>query len=642
MQWSRARGGPAMLVLLLGLVVMATWVPAPVSAADADDAVPPQAPSIVLAFAGLNEVSAEFGFQASAQIGKAIARSIHAANTAIQLRSAAGGLFAQRSLAAFFGTSDAVGDLDFPKVYCDVNAPAALRRCYVIAVQTNVRRVTSTIWIAVSRHFDPSNLTGDWCRYTLDARRNVGTPNASHPDFLSLGMGADKLVITTNQHRFTNLSIFTFAVIRVMNKLALANNSIACPRLPPVAVFQPSPTAGSNRIRSVQPVQHYSGPPSIPGAANPVYLVNTTNDVNRAYLVWRLVNLAPVVLQGPFIVVGRLTYDFPDNAPQPGTTVKLDTGDPRVAQAAGFGSFFEVVHATKCGTRACIQWVRFQATPGGASLNQQTVIGLPGAFLYKPGVAVNRAGTSAVVFHVSSALTGGFLRSQVLVKSFAAPAFPSPLLSVTPAGTCAYPGDLPDRTVSFKPGEYPGGQTDPVDLSSFWMVSERATSIGGVCRWDTRIVKIAGTPSGQFQLTVTKAGTGRGRVTSAPPGIDCGATCSARFDAGARVTLTAFPESGSVFGGFSGGGCSGAGACTVTLLADTTVTATFGGSYYATSLFGPVRPVAAAVSLVLVVGLAVPQLLTGSAFGRRSGTRSIPSRPDPRRAGRRGPGSAGN
>ena len=38
-------------------------------------------------------------------------------------------------------------------------------------------------------------------------------------------------------------------------------------------------------------------------------------------------------------------------------------------------------------------------------------------------------------------------------------------------------------------------------------------------------------------LTVTKAGNGTGTVTSTPPGISCGSTCSAIF--GGVVTLTA-------------------------------------------------------------------------------------------------------
>src|SRR5207249_2690121 len=76
-------------------------------------------------------------------------------------------------------------------------------------------------------------------------------------------------------------------------------------------------------------------------------------------------------------------------------------------------------------------------------------------------------------------------------------------------------------------------------------------------------------------LAVTRAGTGRGTVTSNPAGINCGATCSASFDSGTFVTLTATPASGSIFTGWSGGGCFGTGTCSVTLTASTTVTARF-------------------------------------------------------------------
>ena len=77
-----------------------------------------------------------------------------------------------------------------------------------------------------------------------------------------------------------------------------------------------------------------------------------------------------------------------------------------------------------------------------------------------------------------------------------------------------------------------------------------------------------------FTLTVTKAGTGTGTVTSAPAGINCGATCAAPFASGTQVTLTAAPTTGSTFTGW-GAPCSGTGTCVVTLTAATTVTATF-------------------------------------------------------------------
>jgi hypothetical protein len=80
-----------------------------------------------------------------------------------------------------------------------------------------------------------------------------------------------------------------------------------------------------------------------------------------------------------------------------------------------------------------------------------------------------------------------------------------------------------------------------------------------------------------FGLAVVKIGAGTGTVTSAPAGIACGASCSASYPSGTAVTLSAAAATGSTFTGWSGGGCSGAGTCTVTLTAGTTVSATFTG-----------------------------------------------------------------
>jgi hypothetical protein len=78
-----------------------------------------------------------------------------------------------------------------------------------------------------------------------------------------------------------------------------------------------------------------------------------------------------------------------------------------------------------------------------------------------------------------------------------------------------------------------------------------------------------------YTLNVSKTGVGTGTIASAPVGIDCGASCSFDFEENTQVTLTATPAVGSQFAGWSGGGCSGTGTCTVTLTAQTAVSAEF-------------------------------------------------------------------
>ena len=76
-------------------------------------------------------------------------------------------------------------------------------------------------------------------------------------------------------------------------------------------------------------------------------------------------------------------------------------------------------------------------------------------------------------------------------------------------------------------------------------------------------------------LTVSKTGTGSGTVTSSPAGINCGLDCSETYTINTVVTLTATSAAGSMFSGWSGGGCSGNGTCTVTMADAKSVTATF-------------------------------------------------------------------
>ncbi len=78
----------------------------------------------------------------------------------------------------------------------------------------------------------------------------------------------------------------------------------------------------------------------------------------------------------------------------------------------------------------------------------------------------------------------------------------------------------------------------------------------------------ATTPLESFTLLVSK--TGNGTVSSLPAGISCGSDCSQPYPAGTAVTLTATPAPGAVFSGWSGGGCTGDGPCTVALSANTT------------------------------------------------------------------------
>lgn len=71
----------------------------------------------------------------------------------------------------------------------------------------------------------------------------------------------------------------------------------------------------------------------------------------------------------------------------------------------------------------------------------------------------------------------------------------------------------------------------------------------------------------QHSLTINRAGTGQGKVTNAPAGTS--------FRKGTSVTLQAVPEAGSAFDGWSGS-CSGSSrTCSISMVGDRAVTASF-------------------------------------------------------------------
>ncbi len=101
----------------------------------------------------------------------------------------------------------------------------------------------------------------------------------------------------------------------------------------------------------------------------------------------------------------------------------------------------------------------------------------------------------------------------------------------------------------------------------------RIRNAGALFLDDFGLTEIGGGPTPQT-LTVSKAGTGAGTVTSSPGGISCGSDCSEAFNQGTGVTLSQSAAAGSAFAGWSGA-CSGTGGCTVTMDQARSVTATF-------------------------------------------------------------------
>src|SRR4051812_21588244 len=150
-------------------------------------------------------------------------------------------------------------------------------------------------------------------------------------------------------------------------------------------------------------------------------------------------------------------------------------------------------------------------------------------------------------------------------------------LQVVPRGTGTVTSDAATGSrvcaASQEPGDckwtFPSGTTialtpKPTSGTSWrWSVPDCAANT--VCRLTLDADTSLSVLIGKLTLSVQTSGAGAGdTVTSNPPGIDCGDTCEAAFDAGTTVTLTV---AGNGFTSFPFGCVTvNARTCTVTVL----------------------------------------------------------------------------
>jgi hypothetical protein len=455
----------------------------------------PSAPTMPTLFNGLDRPSsANNGVTFSPPdeiVGKSPNRVLEATNSAVRLFNNTGSPLATLDLNTFMGAPTTNGLLFDPKVYYDRNATNP--RFYVVGLQqtgrgdTNVANDVSRIWIAVSRASDPGALNSGWCRYNVEGRRNVGTASASWADYPGIGAGLDSFSVTMNQFRFTD-DAFTFAVVHVFNKTVAANNAAGCPSVPR-HTFQPSATEGDGSRFTIQPAQHYTSPASFAGTTNPAYYLSTRIGSSNEYRVYRVRNVAsgsPTMAQ---LTLTGTSYSIPADAPQPGNTVLVDTGDNRVLQAAGIGNDVLGTFTTGCnftaGTTAescsLSPRIRVTQTPTGvfsASIIENTFAGFSdNLFVHHPSVAMNASLQAGATWLFNGSARS--LSAAAMAKNAIAPW----------AGVSTYaPGQC--AQASNRSGDFTGAQTDPSDLRTFWLAGEHSVTISGTCQWATRIGRV--------------------------------------------------------------------------------------------------------------------------------------------------------
>ncbi|PIP38616.1 MAG: hypothetical protein COX19_11695, partial [Desulfobacterales bacterium CG23_combo_of_CG06-09_8_20_14_all_51_8] len=143
-----------------------------------------------------------------------------------------------------------------------------------------------------------------------------------------------------------------------------------------------------------------------------------------------------------------------------------------------------------------------------------------------------------------------------------------------------------------------GGAVSEDVINGLALQADGKALVAGKSDFDTAVARYEMSTTGElFNFFVTKSGTGSGTVTTIPAGIDCGADCVGVFPKDTMIQLSAVPDSGSTFTGWTDGtgsaaGCSGTGSCSFTITQTSSIKANFGlssvgpGTYYVNSASG--------------------------------------------------------
>jgi hypothetical protein len=212
-----------------------------------------------------------------------------------------------------------------------------------------------------------------------------------------------------------------------------------------------------------------------------------------------------------------------------------------------------------------------------------------------------RSFSGAVTYTLSS---GGFLNPQVINVSGCVTSLVRTPTSLNFGGpTVGQPSDTETATLTGDSTKFSNFLITGVNASEFSISNNSCSSpLSGPCNVDLvfkpsssgtktatlnvvddqscspqPVVLQGGSTVGPFVVTVMPRGSGSGTITSNPAGINCGSqgsTCSANFNAGTAVTLTATPDVSSNFTSWDDA-CSGTATCKLTMSADRQVAATF-------------------------------------------------------------------
>jgi List-Bact-rpt repeat protein len=267
--------------------------------------------------------------------------------------------------------------------------------------------------------------------------------------------------------------------------------------------------------------------------------------------------------------------------PQAGTSQELDSyGDRLMYRAAyrNFGSYASLLANqtvnTGVGTQTGIRWYELRNSGSGFGVYQQGTYAPDSNYRWMGSIAMDHAGDIAVGYSVSGTGMSPSIRYTGRLSTDALGTMEGEvdLLSLANVSNVS-------EVNTYRWGDYSGMSIDPTDDCTFWYTSEYVPASSS-SRWTTRIASFS-FPACSQSYTLSVSEVGQGTITSSDGVINCtngAGTCSAVYASGSAVTLTATPNTGGTFVGWSGA-CTGSNPCNLVVNSTTTVTATFASNW---------------------------------------------------------------
>lgn len=347
--------------------------------------------------------------------------------------------------------------------------------------------------VAVSNSADPTDLTGGWTKFALDANPATGSQNL-FADFDQLGLNGDNLYLGANMYGGSTDP----------NTATLQSTSFLS--VPLASLIAATPSTLGHQIISYADY-NATGPTAHPvldmnynsGAEYVLSDFNTNPDPNATALGTQI---QVSTLSGTTITTAGGTVTVSGGLSQPLSARQPDGASPLVTNDAGFSGNVVLqngeiwgVQTVSTGGRDALRWVRIDAAT--KTLIGEGLLGDPNHDYFFGSVAVNSQGSVVIACTRSGPdAPDGYASSVAFVGHTAGTqtAFGDPLLLQAGLGTF----DLTGFGVPNRWGDYSTTTIDPSDPTKFWTIQEWASGTDpdiGIDNWSTQITEITVLPA---------------------------------------------------------------------------------------------------------------------------------------------------